>query len=220
MERALSVFGYLKKRNNRRFVIDSRDPIIHGGETDLEKDFMKELGAEYPEAHEEMDANLPEPLVPEMAITVFVDSDHAHDQVTRRSITGLIMFVGRTPVFYSSKRQGAVETSTYGAEFMAMRTGTEETISLRYMLRCLGVAVEHASLVFGDNLGVLQNSTKKDSLLKKKHVAISYHKVREAAAAGITHPMKIDTLDNYADLLTKALTQKAFCKLVSRILHG
>jgi hypothetical protein len=44
--------------------------------------------------------------------------------------------------------------------------------------------------------------------------------VREAAAAGITHPMKIDTLDNYADLLTKALTQKAFCKLVSRILHG
>jgi hypothetical protein len=87
------------------------------------------------------------------------------------------MFVGRTPVFYSSKRQGAVETSTYGAEFCAMRTATEETISLRYMLRCLGVKVTHATYVFGDNMGVLQNATIKESLLQKKHVAISYHKV-------------------------------------------
>jgi hypothetical protein len=39
--------------------------------------------------------------------------------------------------------------------------------------------------LFGDNLGFVQNATMKDdSLLKKnKHVAISYHKVREAAAA-------------------------------------
>jgi hypothetical protein len=45
--------------------------------------------------------------------------------------------------------------------------------------------------VFGDNLGVIHNVTIKDSLLKKKHVAISYHKTRETTAAGITHPVKI-----------------------------
>ena len=43
------------------------------------------------------------------------------------------------------------------------------------MLRCMGVKAEDASYVFGDNLGVIQNVTIKDSLLKKKHVAISYH---------------------------------------------
>jgi hypothetical protein len=37
-------------------------------------------------------------------ITVFVDSDHAHDKITRRSVTGLIMFIGRTPVFFMSRR--------------------------------------------------------------------------------------------------------------------
>ena len=71
-----------------------------------------------------------------------------------------------------------------------MKTGVEETIAIRYMMRCLGVKVEIASLLCGDNLGVVQNSTIKASLQKKKHVAISYHKTREAAAAGIVHPIK------------------------------
>ena len=72
----------------------------------------------------------------------------------------------------------------------------------------MGVKVEHASYVFGDNLGVIQNVTIKDSLLKKKHVAISYHKTREATAAGITHHVKILGTRNYADCLTKSLTEK------------
>jgi hypothetical protein len=56
----------------------------------------------------------------------------------------------------------------------------------------MGVKVDHLSYVFGDNLGVIQNVTmKKDSLLKKKRVAISYHKTREATASGLTYPGKI-----------------------------
>jgi hypothetical protein len=220
MDRALQVFGYLKRRSNRRIIVDSRDPIFEGGEDAFSKDFEKELASAYPEAAEEVDRKIPDPLVDEMEITVFVDSDHAHDKVTRRSITGIFIFVGRTPVFYQSKRQGAIETSSYGAEFCAMRTATEETIAVRYMLRCLGVKVTHPTYMFGDNLGVVQNATMKDSLLKKKHVAIAYHKVRESAAAGIVHPMKIHTSDNYADLLTKSLNQKTFCYLVGLISYG
>jgi hypothetical protein len=156
----------------------------------------------------------------ELAITVFVDSDHAHDKVTRRSVTGILIMVGRTPVFFSSKRQGSVETSTYGAEFCAMRTAAEETIAVRYMLRCLGVKVTRASYVFGDNLGVIQNCTIKESLLKKKHVAIAYHKTRECAAANIVHPIKINGLRNFAECLTKSLAERVFRLLTNEILHG
>jgi hypothetical protein len=78
--------------------------------------------------------NLPKALIDEMERTVFVDSDHAHDKVTRQSITGMIIFIGRIPVIYSSKQQGAIETSTYGAEFCAMKNGVEELIALQYML--------------------------------------------------------------------------------------
>jgi hypothetical protein len=211
LDRVLRVFGYLKKRPNRRIVVDSRDPIYRGGEDALSIDFTKELGTKYPDAVEEIDVNLPEALIDEMEITVFVDSDHAHDKVTRRSITGMIIFVGRTPVVYSSKRQGAIETSTYGAEFCAMKNGVEELIALRYMLRCL---------LCGDNQGVVQNATIAESLLKKKHVAIAYHKTRESAAAGIAHPIKTGGVDNFADVLTKPQTLKCFSTLVGGFMHG
>ena len=50
MARALRVFGFLKKRPNRRYVVDSRAPILRGGEEALGKDFTQELGALYPDA--------------------------------------------------------------------------------------------------------------------------------------------------------------------------
>ena len=164
----------------------------------------------YPEAAKELDANLPTPLVEEISIPVFVYSDHGHNKVTRISITGLIAFLGQTPAFYLSKRQGAIETSTYGAKFCAMKTGIEETIAIRYVMRFLVVKVETASLLYGDNMGVIQNSTIKSSLLKKKHVAISYHKTREAAASVTVHPIKTDGTINYAGVLTKYQDLKTF----------
>jgi hypothetical protein len=123
-------------------------------------------------------------LVDKMEITVFVDSDHAHDKLTRKSISGIVIFVGRMSVFYSSKRQGEISTSTYyDAELCTMCTAVQqELITVRYMLRCLGVKVLHASLICGDNVGVIQNCMIKDSLLKKKHIVIAHHMTREAAA--------------------------------------
>ena len=105
-------------------------------------------------------------------------------------------------------------------EFCAMKTAVEEVMAVRYMLRCLGVHVTSSSLLFGDNLGVIQNVTIKDSLLKKKHVAISYHKVRESVAAGIIHPIKIDGKHNYANVLTKSLTDHVFCGFVNHLMDG
>ena len=136
---------------------------------------------------------------------MFVESERAHNKVTRRSITGLIMLVSRTDVFYYSKLQVAVENSTYSAEFMSMSHVVGEVVSLQYMLRCLGINVDTASAVYGDNLSVIQNATIKDNLLKKKHVAISYHKVSEAIAAFIIVPIKIALAEIFADCLTKSL---------------
>jgi hypothetical protein len=217
---ALRVFSYLKRRKNRRIVMDSREPIVTGADFAEGHAMAEKLREDYPEATEEIDASLPAPLVDELATTVFVDADHGHDKVTRRSMTGIVILVGRTPVFTYSKRQGAVATSTYSAEFAAMRTAVEEVIAIRYMLRSLGVKVEHAALMCGDNLGVIQNTTIKDSLLKKKCVALSFHRCREAVAANIVQPVKIHTKDNYADAQTKSLPQGDFDRLNGGLLYG
>jgi hypothetical protein len=214
------IFGYFKKRPNRRVVVHSWEPIYEGGQDSLDMDYTMELGDLYPEAHEEIGTNAPVPLVKEKEITVFVGPDHAHDQAIRKFITGIVIFVGQTPVFYFSKRQGAISTSTYGAEFCVMKTAVKELIAVCYMLRCLGVKVLHASLICGDNIGVIQNCTIKDSHLKKKHIAIAYHKMREAAASGIGHPIKPPGTLNYADCLTKCQTLKCFATLISCMMSG
>ena len=117
----------------------------------MDQDFTKILEGRYPWATEELDQDLPEPLIDEISITCFVDSDFGHDTQTRRSIFGILIFVGRTPIFWSSKRQGAIATSTYSAEFFAMGAAIEEVQNMRYMLRSFGIRVEYATPVLGDN---------------------------------------------------------------------
>ena len=101
----------------------------------------------------------------------------------------MIVFVGSAPVLWMSRRQGVVETSTYGAEFYALRTATKEAIAVRHMLRSLGVPLPKGgpTKIFSDNLGVAQSASNSESLLKKKHTALSFHSVREASAANFTH---------------------------------
>ena len=98
---------------------------------------------------------------------------------------------------WSSRRQGCITTSTYCTEFIAMHNAVEEIISLRYMLRCLGIPVTKPTFTFGDNFGVIQNATIPSSELKKKHIAISYHSVREAIADRIIQAVRIRTHEKF-----------------------
>ncbi len=204
LEYAIRVFSYLKEFPDKEIRIDPRDiPFLSSfGEPD---DTMIDS---YPGAHEELDKGMPEALGPELQTSVWFDSDHAHDLETRRSCTGLVIAVGRTPVLWSSKRQTSVMSSSYSAEFMAGRSACEEAIALRYMLRCLGVKLKGRTYLCGDNLGMLQSSTIVASVCKKKHVSVSWHIMRECVAVGITNPVKVDTSVNIADVLTKSLPSR------------
>ena len=208
---------YLKKNPNRRHVLDSRPLLIDSDlrKTSFHPDFLKD----YPDAHEDIASDFPKAYGRELETAVFFDADHAHDHVTRRSISGLIVFVGSTPVLWHSKRQGCIATSTYCAEFISMRSAVEEAISICYMLRCLGIPVSKPTDLFGDNFGVIQSAKIPKGELKKKHIAISYHYVREAIAANkIVNAIWIRSAENFADLCTKALGSNIFRDLVDAMM--
>ena len=76
----------------------------------------------------------PTPKGKGMMMTLFVNSDHAGDKVTCRSRTGYVVFLQNSPITWFSKKQSSVETSTFGSEFMAMKTATEYIRGLRYKL--------------------------------------------------------------------------------------
>ena len=213
---ALHLFGYLKKNPNRRIVLDSRPLLV---DDDLRTDsFHPDFLEDYPDAKEDVALDHPPAYGRELETSVFFDADHAHDHVTRRSISGLIVFVGSTPVIWHSKRQGCIATSTYCAEFISMRSAVEEAISIRYMLRCLGVPVTRPTDLYGDNFGVIQSAEIPEGELKKKHIAISYHYVREAIAARIVNAHWCRSTENFADICTKALGTNIFKDLVEELM--
>eukprot|EP00957_Ditylum_brightwellii_P102288 7797719-Ditylum_brightwellii.AAC.1 len=55
---------------------------------------------QYMNIKEIIDDKVPKQPLDELTIMEYVDSNHAHNTMTRRSIPGLIMFVGRTPVMH------------------------------------------------------------------------------------------------------------------------
>ena len=94
--------------------------------TIIDNDYEKlmpehDFGTQYHYFKEEIDPRFPEPVVDELKISFFCDANHGHDKVTGRSTTGIIIFVGSTPILWESKRQNSVQTSTYGAEFTALK---------------------------------------------------------------------------------------------------
>ena len=65
---------------------------------------------------------MPTPRGPNISMTAFIDASFAQNKKTRISHTGFIIFVNRAPMKWFSKWQSTVETSTFSAEFMAMKS--------------------------------------------------------------------------------------------------
>ena len=146
----------------------------------------------------------------------FVDSDHVGNTVTRRSQTGLFLFVNRALIVWYSKHQNTVETSTFGSEFIAMKTVVEQIEALRYKLRMFSILLEGPTNIFCDNESVFKNASIPDSTLKKKHTSICYHRSREAVAAGMVRIAKEGTTMNLSDLFTKPLPEPRGMFLLDR----
>ena len=88
---------------------------------------------------------------------------------------------------------------------VAAKMAVDLIIEIRYKLRMLGVVLEETSVLLGDNMSVILNTTIPLSSLKKKNLACAYHRVREAIAGGIINFGKIPSELNMADMNTKPL---------------
>ncbi len=77
-----------------------------------------------------------------------------------------------------------IETSVFGAEFIAMKQGMEALRCLRYKLQMMGVSVSGPSYIYGDKMFVIHNTQWPESTLKKKSNSVCYHAMRESVAMG------------------------------------
>ena len=214
----LQIFRYLKKHHNAELVFDPSDPVVNEADFERRDWTSSEFGAI--DGEEVLPPNMPQPRGFGFVIRAKVDADHAADLVTRRSRTGFLIFLNCALVYWSSKKQTSVESSSFGSEFVAMKQCCEYLRGLRYKLRMMGIPCDGPSYIFGDNQSVLANTTIPDSTLKKKSQSIAYHFVREGSARDEWRTSYINTNDNESDLLTKVLAHgQKRVGFVSRLLH-
>ena len=99
---------------------------------------------------------------------MFVNSEHAGDKTNRRSRTGYIIFMNMSMIDWHTKKQANVEGRVFGSEFVAMKQGVESLCDIRYKLQMMGVEVDGPNYIYGDNMSVIHNTSKPESVLKKK----------------------------------------------------
>jgi hypothetical protein len=213
LQQVFHIFAYLKHHKRSRMVFDDSEPVFN--ESAFRDCDWSEF---YPDAAEAIPHNAPMERGKVVVTSCFVDSDHAGCRVTRRSHTGVILFVNKAPIQWYSKRQNTVETSTFGSEFCAMKTAIDMIEGLRYKLRMMGIPLSGPTSVFCDNESVVKNSTAPESTLKKRHNAIAYHRAREAQAAGIIRVAWESGDTQIGDLLTKLMPGPRLKDLIGYVL--
>ena len=213
LQQVFHLFAYLKHHKRSRMVFDDTEPLF-----DPNAFKTCDWSEFYPDAEEALPPMMPKERGHAVITSCFVDADHAGCKATRRSHTGVFVFVNKAPILWYSKRQNTVETSTFGSEYCAMKTAIDMVEGLRYKLRMMGIPLVGSTAVFCDNQSVVKNSTAPESVLKKRHNAIAYHRAREAQAAGIIKVAWEDGATNIADLLTKLMPGPRLKELVGYVL--
>ena len=168
-------------------------------------ELMKHL---YPDADNPTPPGMPSPRGNSVDINVFVDADHAGNKITRRSHTGIIIYVNSAPIIWFSKRQNNVESATFGSEFIALKTALDLVEGLTYKLKMLGIPISGPARIFCDNDAVVRSGSFPEVVLKKKTLSIAFHRIREAVASSKILLYYEKSQSNIADLFTKPLPKE------------
>jgi hypothetical protein len=129
------VFAYLGLYHNTRVVFDPTYPTF-----DLGTFIKTDCKSMYGDVMEMITSDSTVTHGKEVDLRLFADSDNAGEQFTRRSRTGFVIYLNMAPIVWFSKSHSTVESSVFGAEFVAMKNGIE----IRKITRRRAYALGHA----------------------------------------------------------------------------
>jgi hypothetical protein len=119
LERLKRIIGYVKKHADGAICFHTNIPDHDSYHTPKKFDWCSSVyGKDLPH-------DMPVPKGRVVHTTSYQDVNLFHDLVTGHSMTGILHMLNQTPIHWFSKRQGRVQSATYGSEFMAARTATE-----------------------------------------------------------------------------------------------
>ena len=150
MEAVLNIISYLQGKHNSRLSLDTTYPDIY--HSSFKKHKWVDL---YGNIKEAIPKNMPDPRVKDVYLRMYVDIYHDVDNSTRRSSTGLFIYINMALIHCLSNKQPIIKTSVFGVEFVEMKHQMETLRVLWYKLRMMGVPIFGPSCIYGDNMLVI-----------------------------------------------------------------
>ena len=140
------------------------------------------------------------------------------DPSTAKSRSGWIIFYAGCPVSWASKLQSQVALSTTEAEYIAMSQALRDVIPVMNLIQEMReqefqvICIEPYVYckLFEDNSGALELTRLPKLRPRTKHINVCYHHFCKLVRKGLIKIFPINTKDQIADALTKALAQNDF----------
>ena len=137
-------------------------------------------------------------------IRVMEDSDWASCPITRKSISGCMVFVGSHMIKSSSTLQSLTTLSVGESEYYALVKGAVVGISVVSMLSELGLEVE---LLVESDPSTAESLANRIGVQRTKHMQSRYLWVQERVLAGDLTTRHVPTKSNWSDILTKPVSR-------------
>jgi hypothetical protein len=147
----------------------------------------------------------------------YVDSDWGGCIDTRRSTIGFVIHVANGPVSWLSKLMKTMALSSCEAEFMGMSQICREIMWMCRFLDEIGIPY-HTPEIYCDSASALTWSEDPVQHQRNKHVEIKYYYVRDCVADGSVVTIKVSTINNFSDIMTKNVGKQINERLVPRAL--
>jgi hypothetical protein len=122
----------------------------------------------------------------------YSDLDYAGCKVDRKSTSGTCQFLGRSLVYWSSKKQTSVALSTAEAEYVAVGQCCAQLLWMRQTLRDFGYNLSKVPLLC-DNESAIHMADNPVEHSRTKHIDIRHHFLRDHQQKGDIEVYHINT---------------------------
>lgn len=154
--------------------------------------------------------------VPEIAI--WTDASFASGEHQRRSRTGFVMFIGSTPVVWTSKLQHLIATSTAHAELQAVYDGCRTASFVNNLLQDVFDIQTTPMNLFCDSSAAIQIARASGTSRQLRHMEVGLYYAKQCVEQGLIDIKYVNTQDQIADIFTKALPRLKFREHCDKLL--
>ncbi|KAK0578715.1 hypothetical protein LWI29_014981 [Acer saccharum] len=114
-----------------------------------------------------------------ISLHTFSDADWAGNKDDYSSTGAYIVYLGRTPISWSSKKQQTIARSSTEAEYRTVASTAAELNWVCFLLTDLGLTLPSVPIIYCDNVGATQLCSNPIFHSRMKHVAIDFHFIRD-----------------------------------------